>query len=105
MGRKATKATEEGMRRGINWRLVLHTVGITIVVWFLGLTLSSILQNGFIIVWYMPAALVTILAYYRSEQKTRFQKITEAALTGALFMILVQLLTLLLGSGGQTGGQ
>lgn len=105
--RKAKRGEEGIPRRGMNWRLVFHTVLISLAVWVAGFSLGFFTGNPSFILWYMPAALVTVLAYYRSEQPTRFQVIAEAAFTGAVFVIIVQLLyiALFLGPSRQPGPQ
>ncbi|MBI2845611.1 MAG: hypothetical protein HYX86_03585 [Chloroflexi bacterium] len=104
------KTSEEGPRRGINWRMVLHTVGVGVIIWAAGIFLGVALGNDpSFVLFYVPAALVTVLAYYRSEQKTRAQGIAEAIFTGAVFMVILQILSILLSAflftAGQTGGQ
>lgn len=105
---KPKRGEERMPRRGMNWRLVFHTVLISLVIWVVGIALGVLFGNNpTFILWYIPAALVTIIAYYRSEQPTRFQVIAEAAFTGAVFVVIVQLLYigLFLGPSGQPGPQ
>lgn len=104
------KSPEEGMRRGINWRIVFHTVAIGAIIWVAGIFLGVALGNDpSFILFYIPAALVTVLAYYRTEQKTRMQSIAEAIFSGAVFLVILQILSILLSAflftAGQPGGQ
>ncbi len=95
-----SKKRKDVGRRGMDWGLVSQSVAIGIAVvilsqlaWALGLHQLPLV--GALFASFMPLAFVAILTYFRSEQRTKAQAITEAVFAGCVFLIVMILVSAL----------
>jgi predicted branched-subunit amino acid permease len=95
---KETKRTRSGM----DWAIISQNValGVVIVVLSLmaaGLGLHQVPLVGVVFQFFMPLAFVVVLTYFRSDQKTRAQAISEGVFAGCLLLVVLSLVMAVIG--------
>ncbi len=86
----------ESARRGIDWTLVSQNVALGVIVVILGglavgLGLHRLPLVGVVFEFFMPLAFVILMTYFRSEQKTKSQSVTEGIFAGCIFLVIMSL--------------
>ena len=89
-------------RSGMHWAIVSQNValGLVIVVlsWMaVGLGLHQLPLIGVVFQFFMPLAFVVVMTYFRSEQKTRAQAISEGVFAGCLLLVVLSLMMAVIG--------
>ena len=95
---KETKRTRSGM----DWTIVSQNVavGVGIVVLTLmadGLGLHQLPWVGVVFQFFMPLAFVVVMTYFKSEQKTRAQAVSEGIFAGCLLLVVLSLMRAVIG--------
>lgn len=96
-------------RSGMDWALVSQNValGVVIVVlsWLtIGLGLHLLPWVGIVFQFFMPLAFVAMMTYFRSEQKTRAQAVSEGVFAGCLLLVVLSLMMAVIGLLGPAAG-
>ncbi len=86
----------EGAKTGIDWRVVSQNVALGVVIVILsylavGVGLHRLPLVGVVFQFFVPFAFVVLMTYYRSEQKTRAQSVTEGIFAGCIFLLIMSL--------------
>jgi FtsH-binding integral membrane protein len=86
----------EGAKTGIDWTVVSQNVALGVVIVILsylavGVGLHRLPLVGVVFQFFVPFAFVVLMTYYRSEQKTRAQSITEGIFAGCIFLLIMSL--------------
>jgi len=89
-------------RSGMDWGLVSQNValGVVIVVlsWLaVGLGLHQLPLVGVVFQFFMPLAFVVVMTYFRSEQRTRAQAISEGVFAGCILLVVLSLIMAVVG--------
>ncbi|HUS71093.1 MAG TPA: hypothetical protein VM075_10030 [Anaerolineae bacterium] len=89
-------------RSGMDWAIVSQNValGVVIVVlsWMaVGLGLHQLPLVGVVFQFFMPLAFVVVMTYFRSEQKTRAQAVSEGVFAGCLLLVVLSLMMAVIG--------
>lgn len=88
---------EKAKRSGLDWTAVSQNValGVVIVVlsWLsVGLRLHTLPLLGIVFQFFVPLAFVVLMTYFRSEQKTKAQAVTEGLFAGAVLLVVLSLM-------------
>lgn len=86
----------EGAKTGIDWTVVSQSVALGVVIVILsylavGVGLHRLPLVGVVFQFFVPFAFVVLMTYYRSEQKTTAQSITEGIFAGCIFLLIMSL--------------
>ncbi|NIN69344.1 MAG: hypothetical protein GTO63_32610 [Anaerolineae bacterium] len=86
----------KGAKTGIDWRVVSQNVALGVVIVVLsylavGVGLHRLPLVGVVFQFFVPFAFVVLMTYYRSEQKTKAQSITEGIFAGCIFLLIMSL--------------
>jgi len=90
---KETKRTRSGM----DWTIVSQNVAVGVVIVVLtlmadGLGLHQLPWVGVVFQFFMPLAFVVVMTYFKSEQKTRAQAVSEGIFAGCLLLVVLSLM-------------
>jgi hypothetical protein len=82
---------------GIDWAMVSQSValGVMVVVlsWLaIGLGLHQLPLVGVIFQFFTPLALVVLMTYFRSQQRTRGQAMAEGLFAGCILLVVLSLI-------------
>lgn len=85
-----------GRRSGMDWTVISQNVAIGMVVvvlsWMaIGLGLHLMPLIGVAFQFFMPLAFVALMTYFRSEQKTRAQAVSEGVFAGCILLVVLSL--------------
>ena len=89
------------VKSGMDWRLVSQDAAFGVVIFLLwqlavGLGLHQLPLVGIVFWFFVPLAFVIMMTYFRSEQKTRAQSVTEGIFAGTIFLVIMILVSGLL---------
>ena len=89
-------------RSGMDWTIVSQNVALGVMVFVLdlmayGLGLRQLPWVGIVFQFFMPLAFVVMMTYFRSEQKTRAQAISEGVFAGCLLLVVLSLMMAVIG--------
>lgn len=89
-------------RSGMDWTIISQNVALGVVVvvlsWMsIGLGLHLLPLIGVVFQFFMPLAFVVLMTYFRSEQKTRPQAVTEGIFAGCILLVVLSLMMAVLG--------
>jgi len=95
---KETKRTRSGM----DWTIVSQNVAVGVVIVVLtlmadGLGLHQLPWVGVVFQFFMPLAFVVVMTYFKSEQKTRAQAVSEGIFAGCLLLVVLSLMRAVIG--------
>lgn len=82
---------------GIDWTVVSQSVALGVIVvvlsWLaIGLGLHQLPFVGPVFQFFMPLALVVLVTYFRSQQRTRGQAVAEALFAGCILLVVLSLI-------------
>ena len=102
---KETKRTRSGM----DWTIVSQNVAVGVVIVVLtlmadGLGLHQLPWVGVVFQFFMPLAFVVVMTYFKSEQKTRAQAVSEGIFAGCLLLVVLSLMRAVIALLSPAGG-
>jgi predicted branched-subunit amino acid permease len=87
----------KGGRSGLDWTMISQSVALGLVIVVLswaavGMGLQQLPLVGVAFQFFMPLAFVVLIAYFRSEQKTRAQAVAEGVFAGCVLLVILTLM-------------
>jgi hypothetical protein len=89
-------------RSGMDWTIVSQNVALGVMVVVLDLMafnlgLRQLPWVGIVFQFFIPLAFVVMMTYFRSEQRTRAQAVSEGVFAGCLLLVVLSLMGAVIG--------